>query len=177
MNVNQEHIRDHAGAASAGRAFVDGGTFREIMRKLAGSVTVITTEGQGALHGFTATAVCSVCAEPPTILIVVNRSARTHPHIDQKGAFAVNILADDQVDLANLFASKSNEQFATVRYVMTPSGVPVIKDAAAFIECRTAERVDVGTHTIFIGSVVSGGAASGAPLIYHDASYARPVVI
>lgn len=176
MSLSEERGQERPGD-DVSETFVDGGTFRDVMRKLAGSVTVITTEGEGALHGFTATAVCSVCADPPTILIVVNRSARTHPHIDQKGAFAVNILADDQVELANLFASKSSEQFAEVQYAMTPSGVPVIKDAAGFVECRTTDRVEVGTHTIFIGAVVGGGAASSAPLIYHDATYARPAVI
>lgn len=75
---------------------VSADAFRAVMRQLAGSVAVITTEGNGKLHGFTATADCSVCAEPPTILIAVNKSARTHPHIDRKGIYAVNILADDQ---------------------------------------------------------------------------------
>lgn len=156
---------------------VDVDTFRGVMRKLAGSVTVITTEGQGSLHGFTATAVCSVCAEPPTILIVVNRSARTHPHIEKKGAFAVNILADHQVELANLFASKSSEQFAKVNHAVSPNGVPVIQGAAAFIECQIKEQYDVGTHTIFIGRVVDGGAAESMPLIYQDAGYARAATL
>src|SRR5579859_5617885 len=77
-------------------ASIDADTFRSVMRQVVGSVAVIATEGNGALHGFTGTAVCSVCVSPPMILIVVNKSARTHPHIDRKGVFAVNILADDQ---------------------------------------------------------------------------------
>ncbi len=162
---------------SANDTFIDCETFRNVMRKLAGSVTVVTTEGDGTFHGFTATAVCSVCAEPPTILIVVNRSARTHPYIHQKGVFAVNILADNQAHIANLFASKSSEQFANVSYAVTPRGVPVIEDAAAFIECNIDQQHEVGTHTIFIGRVLGGGAAENLPLIYHDANYARVAMI
>lgn len=176
MNLSQDRAQSRSNIAVS-EAFVDGGSFRDVMRKLAGSVTIITTEDDGALHGFTATAVCSVCAEPPTILIVVNRSARTHPHIDRKGAFAVNILADHQVELATLFATKSPEQFANVKYDTTARGVPVIEGAAAFIECRVSEQKDVGTHTIFIGSVIGAGTQDGSPLIYHDAAFARAAVI
>jgi flavin reductase (DIM6/NTAB) family NADH-FMN oxidoreductase RutF len=147
------------------------------MRKLAGSVTVITTEDEGSLHGFTATAVCSVCADPPSILIVVNRSARTHPHIDKRGAFAVNILAEEQADLASHFATKSPNQFDGVEHTVTPRGVPIISAAAAHIECRVDQKYDVGTHTIFIGHVIAGSTEMAAPLIYHDAQYARAITI
>ncbi len=172
-----ENNQLNIGNTGANDTFIDGETFRNVMRKLADSVTVVTTEGDGTFHGFTATAVCSVCAEPPTILIVVNRSARTHPYIHQKGIFAVNILADNQAHLANLFASKSSEQFANVKYAVTPRGVPVIENAAAFIECNIDQQHEVGTHTIFIGRVVGGGAAENSPLIYHDANYARVAMI
>jgi len=176
--MGQAHRDDaEAFASAASLPIVDSGTFRNVMRKLAGSVTVISTEGDGTLHGFTATAVCSVCAEPPTILIVVNRSARTHRHIGKKGAFAVNILSDDQKEIADLFAGKSNEQFANIAYDVTSNGVPVIRNAAAFIECRISRQMDVGTHTIFIGHVVEAGAEQSSPLIYHGAGYARATTI
>ncbi len=152
---------------------VDTNKFRQVMRKLAGSVTVITTENGGQLYGFTATAVCSVCAEPPTLLIVVNRSARTHPHIWRKGAFAVNVLADNQKDVAEHFASKGDCQFSAVAYSRMESGVPVIQGAAAYIECEVEQTYDVGTHTIFIGRIVETGAEEDTPLIYYDARYAR----
>lgn len=165
-----------AGIEVAG-SLVSGDIFRDLMRKLAASVTVITTENEGNLHGFTATAVCSVCAEPPTILIVVNRSARTHPHIDRRGAFAVNILAEEQSGIASHFASKTLDQFAQVEHTVTPRGVPVINEAAAFIECRVDQRHDVGTHTIFLGQVIGGGTEPSSPLIYQDAKFARAMEI
>lgn len=176
MHLSQDGARDGSRIATP-ETFVESEAFRDVMRKLAGCVTVITTEDQGSLHGFTATAVCSVCAEPPTILIVVNRSARTHPHIHRKGAFAVNILGDHQIELATLFATKSAEQFAKVRHDVTDRGVPVIHDAAAFIECRVVDQKDVGTHTIFIGAVIGAGTRNGSPLIYHDATFARASMI
>lgn len=152
---------------------VDANAFRSVMRQLAGSVTVITTEGDGVLHGFTATAVCSVCADPPTILIVVNKSTRTHPHIDRKGYFAVNVLAQSQKNVAEHFAGKGDDQFSSVSHTTTKNGVPLISGAAAHLECKIVERIAVGTHTIFIGCVVGTGAESCAPLVYHDARYGQ----
>ena len=151
---------------------VEADAFRNVMRHLVGSVTVITTENEGQLHGFTATAVCSVCATPPTILIVVNQSARTHPHIDRKGFYAVNILAQSQKGIAEHFATKGDNQFNGVDYTLSASGVPLINGAAAHIECEIVNRLAAGTHTIFMGRVIGTGTQPNSPLVYHDARYA-----
>lgn len=150
---------------------VDANAFRTVMRQLAGCVTVISTEDSGSLHGFTATAVCSVCAEPPTILIAVNRTARTHPHIDRKGSYAVNILADGQKHIAEHFAGKKDDQFATIEHSIGVTGVPLISGAAAHLECKVKQKISIGTHTLFVGEVIGSGADVLKPLIYHDAKY------
>jgi flavin reductase (DIM6/NTAB) family NADH-FMN oxidoreductase RutF len=125
--------------------------FRSVMRRLASSVTVITTSHGDHIHGMTATAVCSVCADPPTILIVVNRSARSHPMIDGSGTFVVNILADDQQVIAERFGGKLEDQFVGVDYRVGGSSVPILRGAAAHLECRVMSQNDVGTHTVFVG--------------------------
>lgn len=166
----QNFVRSLMGGAESD---VDSDTFRSVMRHLAGSVTVITTEGEGQLHGFTATAVCSVCATPPTILIVVNKSTRTHPHIDRKGFFAVNVLADSQKGIAEHFAGKAEDQFSSVDHVVTERGVPLINGATAQIECKIVDRISIGTHTIFVGRVIGTGLDAHSPLVYHDARYGQ----
>lgn len=150
---------------------VDADVFRAVMRQLAGCVTVITTELNGELYGFTATAVCSVCATPPTILIAVNKSARTHPHIDKKGAFAVNILADGQKHIAEHFATKGDNQFQSVPHFVNARGVPIIEGAAAQLHCEVQDRIAIGTHTLFVAHIVGTGVQDSTPLIYHDAKY------
>jgi flavin reductase (DIM6/NTAB) family NADH-FMN oxidoreductase RutF len=151
---------------------VDRSVFRSVMRKLASSVTVITTFYEGQPHGMTATAVCSVCAEPPTILIVVNRSARTHPLIDASGIFVVNILADDQRALGERFAGKMTDQFSGILYRPGQGGGPILEGTAAHLDCLVTSQTDVGTHTIFIGQVIGGDFGAARPLIYHEGAYA-----
>lgn len=150
---------------------IDSDAFRNVMRTLAGTVTVISTENEGVLYGFTATAVCSVCAEPPTILIAVNRSARTHAHIARKSAFVVNIMADDQRCVAEQFSTKADDVFTKVPHRISENGVPVIMNSAAALECRVDQVVDVGTHSIFFGSIAHAETSSKAPLIYYDGKY------
>lgn len=150
---------------------VDSDNFRKVMRSLAGTVTVISTENEGALYGFTATAVCSVCAEPATLMIAVNRSTRTYPHILAKGAFTVNVIADDQREVAERFGTKADDLFAQIPHRLTPNGVPMISDAAAVMVCSVSEMVDVGTHTIFFGRIEQTEVSGKPPLVYYDGNY------
>jgi flavin reductase (DIM6/NTAB) family NADH-FMN oxidoreductase RutF len=167
-----QHVASMQGSHGDHRR-VDADVFKAVMRQLAGGVTVITTADGGEPHGFTATAFCSVCAEPPTVLIVVNRTSRTHPHIDARRRFAVNILADDQQELADRFAGKRNDQFEGVSYAVPEDGAPVFDGVSAHLQCLVTSRLDVGTHTIFIGDVVGGGTSDSGPLVYHAARYGR----
>lgn len=150
---------------------VEADTFKSIMRQMAGTVTVIATASEDGLHGMTATAVCSVCADPPTILIIVNRSTRTHPHIENKQAFTINILNESQKDIAELFASKGTDPFAEVSHELMNDGCPVINETTAYLHCSTQAQAIVGTHTIFIGRVIDAGVGTLRPLIYYDGKY------
>lgn len=175
MTRAEANSREKPALAGADRP-VAGGSFDEkvfkaVMRKLAGTACIIATSSDGASHGLTATAVCSVSAEPPRILVVVNRSSRTHPHIDVKRAFTVNLLAEDQQSIAELFASKTPNQFAAVPHETREDSCPVITGAAAYLHCRVEQQIEFDTHTIFIGEVIDGGVAADKPLVYYDAAF------
>jgi flavin reductase (DIM6/NTAB) family NADH-FMN oxidoreductase RutF len=152
-------------------AMIDDLQFRSIMRSMVAGVTVITTSHEGQLHGMTATAFSSVSAEPPTVLIVLNRSTRTHPLVSASRHFVVNLLSESQVELGKRFAGKIENQFDGIAHTLNDEGVPVINGAVASLECETINEMNVGTHTIFIGKVVRGGCSETAPLVYHDGSY------
>jgi flavin reductase (DIM6/NTAB) family NADH-FMN oxidoreductase RutF/nitroreductase len=145
--------------------------FKSLMRNIASSVAVVTTNHGEKPHGMTATAVCSVSADPATILIVVNRSTRSHPIIAETKAFAVNILADHQQAMSVRFASKSDDPFEGVAFRSGSNGSPIIEGVAAYVECATLSEHDVGTHTIFVGRVVGGGVSTADPLVYHGGAY------
>jgi len=155
----------------AGRSGLNTERFKLVMRNIASSVAVIAVEHEGRKHGMTATAVCSVSASPPTILIVVNRSARTHPIISEAKRFTVNILAVHQAELASRFSGKHPDPFEGVRHRSGIYGGPVLEGAAAYVECETQQEMQAGTHTIFIGAVTGGEATKSPPLLYHEGEY------
>ncbi|TAK44341.1 MAG: flavin reductase [Betaproteobacteria bacterium] len=150
--------------------------FRLGMRRLSGAVTIVTAAHQGHRFGLTATAVCSATAEPPTALVCVNRSAATHAAIAGSGAFCINILRTDDAELANAFSgTQSGEaRFRAGEWLRLASGAPALASALASFDCRVANRLDHGTHTVFLGEVASLVLGRrGKPLLYASGQYAR----
>ena len=142
------------------------------MRRFATGVAIVTTSHEGRIHGFTVNAFASVSAEPPTVLICVNRSARAHPLIAQAGHFCVNVLGVEQQELAKRFAGgEPRSRFEGVSYHAGPSGSPVLEGTLAHFDCALGEELTASTHTIFLGTVLEAGAREGAPLGYFNRDY------
>lgn len=147
-------------------------TFKAAMRRFATGVTIVTTAESGQVHGFTVNAFASVTADPPTVLICVNRSARAHPLISSSGSFCVNILGLEQRPLAERFmGGEPHERFNGVAHRSGPSGSPILDDVLAYVDCSVDEELTSGTHTIFIGRVLESGEREGPPLGYYDRAY------
>ncbi len=147
--------------------------FRNVMRRVPTGVTVVTTILDGRPKGFTANAFASVSAEPPMVLVCVNRQARSHPVISQAGKFCVNLLRREQQPIAEAFASGApNDPFITVPYLAAQTGSPILADTLAYFDCELAEEHTAGTHTIFIGSVLACDGTGGSPLGYFNGAYA-----
>ena len=150
--------------------------FRLGMRCLAGAVNIVTAAHDGHRFGLTATAVCSAAAEPPTVLVCINRSAATHAAIRRSGAFCVNVLRSEDANLANAFSgTQSGEaRFRAGEWLRLASGAPALASALAGFDCRVANSLEHGTHTVFLGevsSIVIG--RKGRPLLYAGRQYAR----
>jgi flavin reductase (DIM6/NTAB) family NADH-FMN oxidoreductase RutF len=149
----------------------DAQAFRDVIGRFATGVTVITSRHVGIDYGMTASAVSSLSLQPPMLLACINRASPTGDAIRGSGAFVVNVLAEDQADLAQRFAVRSRDKFSGVEVVPTGLGPVSIAGALAHIECRVVEGVDAGTHTIFIGRVSRAEGREGAPLAYFRGRY------
>lgn len=161
-------------AVCPGTTPLERGDYRNAMARLGAAVNIITTDGPAGRAGFTASAVCSVTDDPPTLLICLNRSASVYPAFQANGALCVNVLGAGQQQLSNLFGGKTpmDERFAAAQWHAGRSGVPVLAEAAATFECRVAGRTAVGTHDVLfceVEVVRVGSAAHG--LVYFDRRY------
>jgi flavin reductase (DIM6/NTAB) family NADH-FMN oxidoreductase RutF len=109
------------------------------------------------------------------MLVCLNRSSTTGQTIGVAGSFAVNILGEDQGELALRFATAtSHERFAGVEVTSGPGGEPLLADALAHLECRVAEATTGGTHTVFLAEVEYASArGGGSPLAYFRGRFGR----
>lgn len=149
--------------------------FREAMCRLAATVTLIATDGPAGRHGITATAVCSVSDEPPTILACINRSSGMNARIKANGVMSVNVLSARHRALSLDFArpkGTSAERFALAQWDIGQSGSPLLADASLALDCEVTSHAEVGTHSVFFGRLVQIHAANDpSPLVYYKRDF------
>jgi flavin reductase (DIM6/NTAB) family NADH-FMN oxidoreductase RutF len=147
--------------------------FKKGMRRLSSSVSLITAGGEQGRNGMTATAVCSVSAEPPILLVGINLGASIHDQILNTGSFGVNILRPRHRHLADRFSSglSGEARFEHGNWLEGALGVPVLEDALASFACEIIKVVTVGTHDIFFGQVVGIDVSDGTALLYGGGQY------
>lgn len=152
---------------------VDSEHFRHVVGHLASGVTVVTTRSGDHSFGMTASSVTSLSADPPMMLVCINNALPTASAVSQSGSYVVNILAEGQGELARQFSTPGRDKFRGVTVQHGEHGQPVLGDALAHIECTVVDQVSGGSHTIFIGRVLSAKARSGRPLTYFRGGFGR----
>lgn len=137
---------------------IEATDFRNAMSLLTTAVNVITTQGVAGMHGFTASAVCSVTDTPPTLLVCMNQSSRSHAHFIENKTLAVNVLSTQHEQISNAFASSkvnSEQRFQLGEWNTLEIGAPILADALVSFDCQIEDVQNVGTHSIFLCRVVA----------------------
>jgi flavin reductase (DIM6/NTAB) family NADH-FMN oxidoreductase RutF len=134
-------------------------------------VTVVTTCYEQVNYGITVSSFSSLSLAPPLVLICIDHSVTSHAALVHSGVFAVNILADDGERLSRHFATREVDKFNGIAYHSGLSGVPLLDEALATLECRIVQQMPGGDHTIFLGEVLTGATRPGKPLIYYRSGY------
>lgn len=137
---------------------VDRATFFQIMSSFPTGVAIVTTlEPDGTPRGLTTNAVTSVSADPPILLVCIDRDSRTLPALRQSRRFVVNFMRDDHAEICELFASKAEDKFAAVAWTPGLDGVPILHEGAvAHAQCITLEELEIGDHVVVTGRVEAG---------------------
>lgn len=133
---------------------------------------VVTSCANGKANGQIANVVVQVTAEPARIAVVLNKENLTHDYVSRGGVFGVSVLArETPATFVGLFGFKSGrdvDKLAEVEHKEGAGGCPIVtENALATVEAKVVDRLDVGTHTIFVGDVVAGEVLrEGEPLTY-----------
>jgi len=137
---------------------VTASDFRNAMRQLTGGVSVVTAGRGRDISGMTVTSVSSLSVDPPALIVSINRESSSWPLVKRYGFFGVNILTSDQLDIAERFTGKGGlkgvDRFAGARWLTRASGVPLLADALAAIDCEVEDIVERHSHAIIIGRVL-----------------------
>lgn len=158
-------------------AEVSATEFREALSKAITPVTILATDGPSGRAGVTCSAVCSVCDTPPTVLVCINRSSFANGVIKANGILTVNWLSAGQSELSQLFAGVGGlsmpERFARSQWGTLASGAPYCKESMMTLDCRVADAIEVGTHSLIFARVIATTKADERhPLAYYQRAYA-----
>jgi flavin reductase (DIM6/NTAB) family NADH-FMN oxidoreductase RutF len=136
-------------------------------------VTIVTARGaDGHLIGLTANSFNSVSLTPPLVLWSLARAAASLVVFSTGSHYAINVLAADQMPLAERFASRGADRWNGVPFDEGVGGVPVLQGTAATFECFNRSRYEEGDHVIFVGEVERCSHRAGAsPLLFHGGRY------
>ncbi len=138
----------------------------------AAGVAIVTARPGGVPVGLTVTSFTSVSLAPPLVSFYVDHASATWPALREADCFAVNILAEDQHELAANFARKGIDRFATCPgWRAGVSGVPLLDGSIAHLVCRPHAVADIGDHVLAVGRVVATELPGGRPLLYHQATF------
>jgi len=152
---------------------VDPSEFKRACARFATGVSIASVcDTDGTPHGLTVNSFTSVSLGPPLILICLGHEASVINYFRAASHFAVNILAEDQRKLSERFARKGHDRFDGLAWHPGHTGVPLIDDVLATIECGLHQRFTSGDHDIFVGEVLDTRVRADArPLVYYATHY------
>ncbi len=146
---------------------------RRALGRFVTGVTIVTCRdgGSGEPVGLTANSFNALSLDPPLVLWSLRKASGSIDAFANASHFAVNVLAEDQVDLSRRFARPSSARFAAGAWSDGQGGAPVLAGCVAVFECRRHSHHDAGDHLLFIGQVERIGGSAEAPLVYHAGHY------
>ncbi|MGA0541233.1 flavin reductase family protein [Neotabrizicola sp. VNH66] len=153
-------------------AEIDIGKFWKTLGERPIGATLVTAQGPGGPVGFLGLSAAHVSANPPTMLVSIDRKSSSLPVVLESGHFAVNFLPEGQAALATMFGGKGEKVFAEGEWDTLATGAPVFAAALGVFDCAVEKVVEHGDISIVIGTVKGVRAkGEGAPLVFHRGKF------
>jgi flavin reductase (DIM6/NTAB) family NADH-FMN oxidoreductase RutF len=154
--------------------------FKQALSRFPTGVSIITAHQLGDANpadwghqfvGLTASSFNSVSLTPPLIVWSLGLKSRTLPSFQKASHYVINVLSDQQLPLCQQFAYGQGDRFKGVEFETSASGLPILKGALSWFECRNRSQYPEGDHIIFIGEVEACGFAQGTPLVHQQGGF------
>ncbi|MFA5103870.1 MAG: flavin reductase family protein [Candidatus Margulisiibacteriota bacterium] len=144
------------------------------LRKINYGVYIISSrKNDGSINGQIANTVFQVTSEPAQIAVCINTQNYTHEFISESGVFSVSVLSKEApMKFIGQFGFKSGrdlDKFKDIKHILSPSGTPVvIENSVTWLDAKAVSKLDVGTHTIFVGKISGGEVLGDAEPMTYD---------
>jgi flavin reductase (DIM6/NTAB) family NADH-FMN oxidoreductase RutF len=148
--------------------------FKEVFRRWASGIAIVTTRRAGGIHGMTANSFCSLSLDPPLVLICVEKRTHTHALIADQRAFGIHLLAQGQDPLSEACAGHAGEPghwLEGMSHHAERTGAPILDDCAAWLDCSLWATYEGGDHTIYVGQIEAAAVTGRPPLLWFDRHY------
>ncbi|HSB06743.1 MAG TPA: flavin reductase family protein [Thermodesulfobacteriota bacterium] len=146
---------------------------RKAFENLSYGLYIVTSRNADRLNGQIVNTVIQVTSEPPRVAVIINRNNLTHEYVSQSRLFGVSVLEEAApLTFFGPFGFRSGRDYdklSKTQFKEGTTGCPLITQyALSILECRVIEQIDLGTHTVFIGDVLSSEVLkAGVPLTYR----------
>jgi len=141
-----------------------------IMGRLWSPLAAVTSHWQGRdnVQIAVAIAAAAIVPERPRVVVQLYKTNLSHDMVLSSGAFALNFLRPDQLDLVGdfgLVSGREKDKLAGVGTKAGSSGSPLLTDCFGYLDCRVINAMDGGDMTCFLADVLDGKTlAQGDPL-------------
>ena len=167
MVAVSQHPTEIGNELSSDSSSIDPRDFRNALGSYATGVTVITAATpDGKQAGLTCNSFASVSLNPPLVLWSLVIYSPSMSIFQNASHFAVNVLGASQQALAMQFATRAEDKFAGLSWEPGLGNAPVLADAVATFQCRSADRYYGGDHVIFLGAVEAYAYNRAEPLLF-----------
>jgi ferric-chelate reductase [NAD(P)H] len=146
---------------------------RRVFRDLSYGLYIVTSRDDDRLNGQIINTAIQVTSDPVRVAVIINKKNLTHELITNSRIFTVSVLEESTpLTFIGPFGFKSGrdiDKFAKVKYKIGTTGAPlVIEHALSVLEAKVIDQIDLGSHTLFVGEVVSSEVIKeGSPLTYQ----------
>ena len=148
-------------------------SFRQAMARLAGGVAIVACLDQGVPRGLLVSSLTSLSVEPPRVLFCVGKAAASHDPLARADRCGLSVLSDRDTEEAGRFSNSDRvaERFAPGTWRLEPGAPPLHIGAMIRLTGVISQRIDAGSHSIFILDVETTESREAGPLIYFDRAF------
>lgn len=166
---------EQAFALESGSPSDNSDAFRRALGHFATGVTIITAEAKGLKVGITANSFNSVSLDPPLVLWSVKKSSTSWPVFAAANSFAINVLAQDQSELATQFARSGTDKYKDVAWKPGKTGAPLLSNVTTQFECLRRVEHEGGDHFIVVGEVKYFARYDRRPLVFIQGRFSAAI--